>query len=53
MAFLYIDPGTGAMVWQVLLAGFFGLIFYGKKIKTTLFSWRERKERKAEVTKGE
>ncbi len=29
---LYIDPGTGALVWQVLLAGFLGSLFYVKKV---------------------
>jgi hypothetical protein len=29
----YIDPGSSAIVWQVLLAVFFGICFYVKKIR--------------------
>ena len=29
----YIDPGSGALVWQMLLAAFFGLCFYVGKIR--------------------
>jgi hypothetical protein len=28
----YTDPGTGAMLWQMLAAGFVGLMFYFRRI---------------------
>lgn len=31
-AYAYTDPGTGTLIWQGLLAAFFGAIFYIKKI---------------------
>jgi hypothetical protein len=39
-AYAYIDPGTGSMIWQVLLAGALGLFFvvrtYGRRILNAL-----------------
>jgi hypothetical protein len=28
LAFLYTDPGSGALVWQLLVASFLGSLFY-------------------------
>ncbi len=28
----YIDPGSGALLWQAILAGFFGAVFYFRKL---------------------
>jgi hypothetical protein len=30
----YTDPGTGTMVWQLLLAASFGVMFYLRRILT-------------------
>ncbi|MFL6228809.1 MAG: hypothetical protein ACJ741_08520 [Pyrinomonadaceae bacterium] len=30
---LYVDPGGGSLVWQLLLASFFGLMFYARKLR--------------------
>ncbi len=30
---LYADPGSGVLIWQLLLAIFFGLTFYFTKIR--------------------
>ncbi|MCI0621537.1 MAG: hypothetical protein L0387_07690 [Acidobacteria bacterium] len=30
-AYAYIDPGTGSLMWQVLVAGFVGLVFYWRR----------------------
>jgi hypothetical protein len=27
----YTDPGTGALIWQIIAAGFVGLMFYFRK----------------------
>jgi hypothetical protein len=32
----YTDPGTGALLWQVLAAGFVGALFYLRKITSWL-----------------
>lgn len=31
-AFAYTDPGTGTMLWQMLLAGLVGVSFYARRI---------------------
>jgi hypothetical protein len=28
LAFIYADPGSGAMIWQLLVASFLGGLFY-------------------------
>ena len=33
---LYADPGSGTLVWQLLLAAFFGLMFYFRRLKDFL-----------------
>ncbi len=37
---LYTDPGSGALIWQALAAGFVGLLFYVRK----LTSWFRAKK---------
>ena len=32
----YADPGSGALLWQVLVAGFVGALFYLRRLKTWL-----------------
>lgn len=36
---LYADPGSGAMIWQLLLAFFFGASFFFNRIKTRIACW--------------
>jgi len=31
--FFYTDPGSGTLVWQLLLAAFFGGMFYFRRLK--------------------
>ena len=31
-AFAYTDPGSGALLWQALIAGLAGLMFYMRRI---------------------
>ena len=38
----YTDPGTGALIWQVLIAGFMGAMFYFRRIKNYLLSFRNK-----------
>jgi hypothetical protein len=37
----YTDPGSGALIWQMLAAGFLGLVFYFRRI----WSWVRTKMR--------
>jgi len=39
----YTDPGTGAMIWQMLVAGFVGAVFYFRRF-TTWFKNKGRKD---------
>jgi len=34
--FIYTDPGYGTLIWQLLLAGFFGGISYFRRLKDFL-----------------
>jgi hypothetical protein len=34
--FIYTDPGYGTLIWQLLLAGFFGGMFYLRRVKDFL-----------------
>ena len=35
----YTDPGSGALIWQMLVAGFVGSMFYARRFT----SWIKRK----------
>ncbi|HEU0011924.1 MAG TPA: hypothetical protein VFT34_19075 [Verrucomicrobiae bacterium] len=30
----YVDPGSGMLAWQLVVAGFVGLVFYLKKVRS-------------------
>lgn len=36
IASAYVDPGSGAMLWQILAATFLGMLFYIRKIMAAL-----------------
>jgi hypothetical protein len=38
-AHAYIDPGSGALLWQVLLAAIIGAVFYIRSICRLVMSW--------------
>ncbi len=38
----YTDPGSGTLLWQMLVAGFIGGVFYLRKVAT----WIRGKDRK-------
>ena len=44
----YTDPGTGTMVWQLLLAASFGVMFYLRRILTWARGLRGRDVRAEE-----
>lgn len=46
MFILYIDPGSGSLLLQALLAGFLSLITFSKRIK--LFFWELVQKMKGE-----
>jgi hypothetical protein len=37
----YIDPGSGALIWQAILAAFFGGAFYFRRFLTRLTFWKK------------
>ena len=39
----YADPGSGTLIWQVIVAGFVGLLFYIRKFA----SWFKARNRDA------
>lgn len=39
----YIDPGSGALIWQAIVAGFVGAAFYFRRFFNRFFS-RDRRE---------
>ena len=43
-AWAYTDPGSGALLWQMLAAAFFGLAFYLRKLKNW-FGGRRREKK--------
>jgi hypothetical protein len=43
-AYAYVDPGHGALVWQALLAAFFGSLFYLRRLRTWLDALRKKKK---------
>jgi len=38
-AYAYVDPGYGVLLWQLLIAGFFGALFYARNIVSKIKSW--------------
>ena len=44
----YIDPGSGALVWQALVAGFVGAAFYFRKFLGRLLGRRADESTRAE-----
>lgn len=40
----YIDPGSGALIWQALVAGFVGAAFYFRRFFSRLFSRGDRQD---------
>jgi hypothetical protein len=35
---MYIDPGSGTLLWQTLLSGFFGILFFFRHTFRQYFS---------------
>ena len=38
-AHAYVDPGSGALIWQALLAALFGASFYSRTIIRRIKEW--------------
>ena len=45
---LYADPGSGVLIWQLLLALFFGATFYFTKLRHWATSKLQRNSRDSE-----
>ncbi len=39
----YVDPGTGSMIWQLVVAGAIGVLYYIRKF-TAIFRKKDRKD---------
>ncbi len=39
-ALAYSDPGSGALIWQMMVASLFGGMFYFRKVVEKIRSWR-------------
>ena len=49
-AHAYIDPGSGALIWQMLLVGFFSGLFYFRRAIGHVKGWFTGKSKKPEDT---
>lgn len=50
----YVDPGTGLLAWQAVVAAFVGTFFYVKKTRDwfvkglrSVFRWRKAEDKKS------
>jgi hypothetical protein len=54
LAFLYTDPGSGALLWQLLIASFFGALFYARsfirRVKATISRRQNEQQAPAAAT---
>jgi len=46
-AHAYIDPGSGALIWQMLFAAFVGALFFARNISRWVMTWLHALKRKA------
>ncbi|MER3428412.1 MAG: hypothetical protein C4334_09975 [Pyrinomonas sp.] len=44
----YVDPGSGALLWQLLIAFFFGAAFYARSFWSRIFGFRSRSSQACE-----
>jgi hypothetical protein len=49
-AYAYIDPGSGALLWQMLVAGFVGALFYFRRFFKRSHT---NKEQTLDITKSQ
>lgn len=47
----YVDPGTGAMLLQMIVAGGLGLLFAVKKVRDRILGFCRRKKKDDELGK--
>jgi hypothetical protein len=52
LAFLYTDPGSGALLWQLLIASFFGALFYARSFIRRVQATISRKRRNNQSEQG-
>jgi hypothetical protein len=42
----YTDPGTGALIWQMIAAGFVGAMFYVRRFRILVSGlWKKQQQR--------
>jgi hypothetical protein len=52
-SFIYTDPGSGTLIWQLLLAAFFGVAFYFRRFKDMLLRRKLEKQQAVEAVDKE
>lgn len=52
-AYSYIDPGTGSMIWQLIVSAFIGMSFYFRKSISSILSKFKKGEIKQEINHEE
>lgn len=50
-AYAYVDPGSGALLWQALLAAFFGATFYARTIVRYVKGWLNARKKSGKEEK--
>jgi|YNPMSStandDraft_1061717.scaffolds.fasta_scaffold00052_10 hypothetical protein len=43
MNFLYIDPGSGSLLFQIIVAGIISFLFFFKRIWNRIAFWKKKK----------
>lgn len=41
----YTDPGTGALIWQMVAAGFVGAMFYVRRIRLMIIGLLKKQDK--------
>lgn len=52
-AYCYIDPGSGSMIWQLLVSAFIGMAFYFRKFIAGVFSKFKKSDNGQELSHEE
>lgn len=52
-AYCYIDPGSGSMIWQLIVSAFIGMAFYFRKFIAGVFSKFKKNDKKQELSHEE
>ena len=45
-AWAYVDPGSGFMLWQLLVSALIGALFYFRKAIRSIIGWKRKRDDK-------